>query len=165
MGQDPGRAWAMPDIKGKLRHSPALMLGTGEGRVAAPAWLTWRCQLLELCPAVLLALSRQGRRLWCFAAAPRHKGPFPYRSSWPLMPGASVSLWHTGCDTALLQPHQRSINHLCGLPASASFCSNARGLVLPQLGEEHTGTSSFTSSSSWEGRGSSERAPGAQGVC
>lgn len=53
--------------------------------------------------------------------------------------------------TVLLQPHQCSINYFSGLPASASFCSNARGLALPQVGEEHTGTSSFTSSSSWEG--------------
>lgn len=57
VGQAPGRAWAMPDSKGKPRHSPVLVLGTGEGGVAVPAWLIWRCQPQELCPAVLLALS------------------------------------------------------------------------------------------------------------
>lgn len=74
----------MPDSKGKLRHSPVLVLGTGEGWVAAPAWLTWRCQPQELCPAVLLALSwaqprasQTGQESLVLYSSPQAQRPLP----------------------------------------------------------------------------------------
>lgn len=57
VGQAPGRGRAVPDSKGKLRHSPA------ERRAGcSPAWLTWRCQpRCAVSPELGSALCQPGR--------------------------------------------------------------------------------------------------------
>ena len=152
----------MADSKGKLRHIPACVLGMRREEEQAapphgvPVGASLRSRTLrQLCPGLLLAVSwspsRASRAVRAVSQQPpATKAPFPDRSSWPYLLGASLSLRRAGPDTAAwlllisALTNHRSLTFL----TAANFSFDARALALPQMRTERGGTSSITSSTS-----------------